>query len=255
VSLGFVLADAWRWWSPWKLCHASYARPVLEFLGRSFERVTFLSFEQPLFPDLSEGAILLLAENRGNHRAQFQQRDFRHPGALAKLVGKEKSGIPSTKPLDSERLLSGKERFIEYLIPERARTLYAELRGSDVTMKLGSIADVGIGYVSGANGFFHVGPETIKKWDIPGSILKPIIRRSRGLRGITLTKRIGANICNRARPLIFFILQIISRSRAVCWPTLRRRKPKALTSATNAAIGPHGIVFPMCIGPTRSCPI
>jgi adenine-specific DNA-methyltransferase len=184
VRLGGRLAMV----APMELCHASYARPVLEFLGRSFERVTFLSFEQPLFPDLSEGAILLLAENRGDHRAQFQQRDFRHPGALAKLVGKEKIGIPSTEPLDSERLLSGQERFIEYLIPDKARMLYAELRGSDMTVKLGSIADVGIGYVSGANGFFHVGPETIKKWNIPGSILKPIIRRSRGLRGITLTK-------------------------------------------------------------------
>ena len=174
---------------PMELCHASYARPVLEYLGRSFERVTFLSFEQPLFPDLSESTILLLAENRGNHRAQFEQKDFRHPGALAKLVGKEEIGIPATKLLASEQLLSGKERFIEYLIPQKARMLYSKLRGSDVTMKLGRIADVGIGYVSGANSFFHVGSEEISKWDIPASILKPIIRRSRGLRGITLTKR------------------------------------------------------------------
>jgi adenine-specific DNA-methyltransferase len=174
--------------APAELCHAGYAKPVLEYLGRTFERVTFLTFEQPLFPDISESTILVLAENRGDHQAVFRHRDFQHPGALSPVAEKEGSNIPGAKSVDAEALQSGDIRFIQYLIPRKCRELYAELSES-AGIKLGQVADVGIGYVSGANDFFHVGPDEVSKWDLPEPFLKPIIRRSRALRGVSLTRR------------------------------------------------------------------
>ncbi len=41
------------------------------------------------------------------------------------------------------------------LLPDRVRAIYRELRESDRTTSLGSLADVGIGYVSGVNDFFR----------------------------------------------------------------------------------------------------
>lgn len=174
--------------APTELCHAGYARPVLEYLGRTFERVTFLTFEQPLFPEISESTILILAENRGDYDATFHHRDFQHPGALAQVVERDDRRLPGAKAVDATALQSGDVRFIQYLIPKKCRELYAELR-QGAGIQLGQVADVGIGYVSGANDFFHVGPAEVAKWDLPTSCLKPIIRRSRALRGVSLTER------------------------------------------------------------------
>ncbi|MCV4639326.1 hypothetical protein OFB62_28950, partial [Escherichia coli] len=54
---------------PMELGHAAYARPVLEYLSRRFERVTFVTFKKKLFPDLSQDTLLLLAENKGRFKA------------------------------------------------------------------------------------------------------------------------------------------------------------------------------------------
>jgi adenine-specific DNA-methyltransferase len=54
---------------------------------------------------------------------------------------------------------------------------------------LGQIADVGIGYVTGANAFFHVNEETIRQYEIPSRFLKRAVRRGRALQGLWYTDR------------------------------------------------------------------
>ena len=54
--------------------------------------------------------------------------------------------------------------------------------------QLGSIADVGIGYVTGANGFFHLKEATIREYGIPRHFLTPAVRRGRDLAGLRYTE-------------------------------------------------------------------
>jgi hypothetical protein len=49
------------------------------------------------------------------------------------------------------------------------------------------VADVGIGYVTGANDFFHLDARTAARWRIPIGFLKPAVRRSRAFRGLRFT--------------------------------------------------------------------
>jgi adenine-specific DNA-methyltransferase len=67
---------------PFEIAHAAYASPVLKHLALKFESVTFLTFRKKLFPDLSEDALLLLAEGRQESvsKARFFLRDLQHAG-------------------------------------------------------------------------------------------------------------------------------------------------------------------------------
>jgi hypothetical protein len=173
---------------PFEIAHARYASPALEFLMRSFASVTLLTFKKRLFPDLSEDTLLLLAEGRGQaKRPRILTRDLSHPGLLARIRDRQQRPIRGTKALNAQRIASGAERIIESLIPPRARDLYRELRTQPVTVRLADLADVGIGYVTGANEFFHLGPQAATDWGIPKRYLRPAVRRGRSLVGLRFT--------------------------------------------------------------------
>lgn len=172
---------------PAEIGHAAYALPLLEHLRRSFQDVTLLSFRKRLFPDISEDTLLLLADNRGEHEGRFRRRDLAHAGQLREALSADWQ-LAGTKPLDSRMIASGEERLIEYLLPRSVRSLYRHLRTAPFIRRLGELADVGIGYVTGANDFFHVGPDTAEQYSIPQRFLRRAVRRSRTLSGVRFTK-------------------------------------------------------------------
>lgn len=124
----------------------------------------------------------MLAEGRGTHRASFLLQDLAHSGVL-EAIRRDGSILLSTQ-MNEERLAAGKERLIEYLLPKKTRELYRQLMESDAVLSLGRLADVGIGYVTGANDFFHLGPDAVRLWEIPEEFLLPAIRRGRSIVGL-----------------------------------------------------------------------
>lgn len=171
---------------PAELGHASYARPVLEYLARSFEQVSLVTFRERLFPRLSQDTLLLLAEGRKEleNRAFFALLDLKSPADLATL----RLPLHYAEGLEASALTSGRERLSLYWIPRAARELYHGLRETPQTFRLGGVADVGIGYVTGHNDFFHLSPEQAEQWNIPRAFLKPAVRRGRALRGLRFTE-------------------------------------------------------------------
>jgi len=174
---------------PMEIAHAVYAQPVLHHLCRSFGKVTFLTFRKKLFPDLSEDTLLLLGENKGAKSSKFHKLDLAHSGQLAKI--QRQGRLPSHRHsrMNTQAVSEGHERLIEYLIPKKARELYRELKSSPLIKPLGELADVGIGYVTGANEFFHLSYEDIERWGIPDEYLRPAVRRGRALAGLRFCER------------------------------------------------------------------
>lgn len=160
---------------PSELGHATYAREVMAFLSRSYARVTLLTFRQALFPDLSQDCLLLLAEGKGLGSAQVELIDLEDASVLA-------SPLPTQTavPVDAEAIAEGRGRLNEYWLPKPTRELYHALRSSPNTFRLGQIAKVGIGYVSGHNNFFHPPSQQLSD----PTYLKPAVRRGKGLKGL-----------------------------------------------------------------------
>jgi adenine-specific DNA-methyltransferase len=166
---------------PAEFAHAAYADAVLQHLLRSFQSVTILTFRKRLFPDVNEDTMLLLADGRGLGKGELLWRDLAHAGELGDLRMSSVL-LPGTTRLDYEHKL------VEQFVPRKARDLYRRLKESAETVGLGDAADVGIGYVTGANNFFHVSPEMASEWRIPHDFLRPAVRRGRALAGLRFTR-------------------------------------------------------------------
>lgn len=175
---------------PAELGHAVYARPVIAHLTRSFAQVTLLSPRERLFPELDQDTLLLLAEGRGEEGGRgVVVGQWSPPLFPPQKLGGTKGGVP-IKPL-----LAGTSRLISALLPERVRALYQELAAHPHVRRLGELAEVGIGYVTGANRFFHLSPAEVARWELPHQVLRPAVWRSRALEGLRLSRQDWQRAC------------------------------------------------------------
>jgi len=179
--------------APFELCHASYARPVLQHLMRCFGKTVLLTFRQKLFQSLNQDTLLILAEDRGSREGLVLLRDLSGPSDLVTLLKQmaltRATLIRGSEVVDPHGLTQGGQRLINYLIPKKIRLLYQELKGAATVTRLGDLASVGIGYVTGANDYFHIGPSRARALGIPENYLVPAVRRGRALAGTRFTHR------------------------------------------------------------------
>ena len=151
---------------PAELGHAQYAREVLRFLAQEFSRIRVCLFRRKLFPHLNEDAFLLLAEGRGTECGWFSVSSYENIDAALR-------GEHDERPVDLESVKSGRVRLLHYLLSPKARDLYRYLREQTCVRRLGDVSDVGIGYVTGANDFFHLSEDEATRNRVPAKYLRP----------------------------------------------------------------------------------
>ena len=158
---------------PAEIGHAVYARPVLRYLLSSFTRVEIVAVREKLFPTLSEDCWLLRASGFGG------RADAIH---FAKLD----SFNPRDDQWTFERISIAEierwsHRLRPFLLDRTVRNAYRTLADRSGTLRLGDAARVGIGYVTGANTFFHLRPSSAAQLGIPDHLLRVSVRSNRDL--------------------------------------------------------------------------
>lgn len=178
---------------PAEIGHAPYAAPVLDWFASHFDDVQLVAVRQKLFANLSEDVWLLYADGFGGRTGHFD------------LALHERFVFRSEPPLADTRV-SVREwrrwgsRLRPMLLPSRVRDAYERLRDSEQTTSLGRVADVGIGYVSGANDFFHLRPSEADELGIPGKLFRPTVRSGRELQAGAITEETVAGWRENDRP-------------------------------------------------------
>lgn len=166
---------------PAEIGHAPYAAPLLEYLVGRFERVQIVAIREKLFPGLSEDCWLLYAEGFGGECSEIRFSILDRFAPCAQ---------PPTAYLNvdvNEWRRFAKRRLRTYLLPPDARALYMQRAAAPDVRRLSQLASVGIGYVSGANEFFHLRPSEASIWNIPKALLSPTVRNGRALPSQHLT--------------------------------------------------------------------
>jgi adenine-specific DNA methylase len=151
--------------APAELIHAKYAAGVIRLLTQKFERITVRLFQHKLFPELNEDTLLLLCEGYG-HACQWFGVSPTH--SIHRIGETEAISIP----VDIEGVRSGHIRLTRYLLTPKARHLYENLSQREHVLRLGEAADIGIGYVTGANDFFHLTYPEACKFQVSARFLK-----------------------------------------------------------------------------------
>jgi len=165
---------------PAEIGHAPYARPLLEYLFRNFGDIRLLAVRQKIFSDLSEDAWLLYADQFGartNDLLLTKQESFSF------LPEPPTHGVR----VSLQEWRTANYRLRPFLMESTARELYARTLNDPATRRLGAMAQVGIGYVTGANEFFHLRPSQVERIGVPRSLLQPTVRNGRALIGDAVT--------------------------------------------------------------------
>ena len=159
---------------PAEIGHAPYAAPVLRFLCARFQQVRVVAIREKLFPDLSEGAWLLFADGFGSSTDAIELSLF------DRFASFSWTDQPTRRVAVSSWRDAG-YRLRKFLLAENALITYQSNASKPGIIRLGEIARTSIGYVSGANEFFHLRPSEVKQYRIPEDFLRITIRRSRQL--------------------------------------------------------------------------
>lgn len=161
--MGFVV--------PAEIGYAGYARELIPALCSHFDEVRLVAYREKLFPDLSEDCWLLVCAGFGGRcdsielstEDRFRPDDF--PPARSRRVS-------------LREWLGAGGRLRPFLIPEEASRLYLDLCARPEVARHGTLASASIGYVTGANDFFHLRPSEAERWGIPDELLKVAVRKS-----------------------------------------------------------------------------
>jgi len=159
---------------PAEIGHAPYAAPLLEALCTHFDKVRVIAIKEKVFPRLSEDVWLLFADGFGG---------------TAREIGLVKWGtlhLPGIPPEPTVRITLSEWhrhgcRLRKHLVAGSRLEQYAAWSEKPGVLRLGDTARVGIGYVTGANDFFHLRPSVARRFDIPGDVLTAAIRRGEQL--------------------------------------------------------------------------
>lgn len=166
---------------PAEVGHATYAEPLLRYLLTHFSRVQFVAIREKVFPELSEDVWLLFADGFGGATDHF---------LLSTVSRFEYSADPPSHgvKVGRQEWEAWRGRLRPFVLSSEVRDLYRRVLDTSGTVRLGELARVGIGYVTGANDFFHLRPSQARKLGIPRALLHASVRNSRALPANAVTR-------------------------------------------------------------------
>ena len=168
---------------PAAIGHAPYAAPLLDYVVERFGSVQIIAVREKLFPELSEDCWLLFADNFGGSTTEIRFT------VLDRFEPSETPPREAVRVSVHEWRQSWNRRLRPYLLSQNAREFYRGVASHAASLRFGETAEIGIGYVSGANEFFHLRPSQAEVWDIPEWFLCPTVRNGRALPDRELTAR------------------------------------------------------------------
>lgn len=166
---------------PAEIGHAPYALPLLQYLIANFAHVQLVAIQKKLFQELSEDCWLLFCKGFGGTAASIRLSEVRE---FKRSLRPPRAG----RQISVHELQQWGGRLRQFLLPGPAIELYRQLADSSETERLGEIAKVGIGYVTGANDFFHLRPSVAESLRIPSDFLWPAVRNGRDLVGKSISR-------------------------------------------------------------------
>ena len=161
---------------PAEIGHATYSEPLLEALCGHFDRVHVVAIREKLFPTLSEDCWILHCDGFGGRTDEIM---------LSALARFRRLDAPpqSVRRVSLAAWRKAGGRLRRFLLPERGLALYDELVALPGVHRFSDIGHAGIGYVTGANDFFHLRPTEAQFWHLPQNLFRVAVRKGEQLPG------------------------------------------------------------------------
>ena len=166
---------------PAELLQVSYAAQLREYLTRKYSQLTIVTFRQLVFSGIQQETVLLLG--------------IRDDTSIARMSIVEMDGMDDL--YQSERIRKAPEALVEldharekwtqYYLTPLELGLIREIEASEAFCRLGELAEVDVGIVTGRNEFFVLSLEEAERLELR-SWCVPLVGRSAQIPGLALYK-------------------------------------------------------------------
>jgi len=171
-KLAFVL--------PAELLQVSYAQQIREFISVFYNKISIVSFEKLVFPNIQQEVVLLLCEKDGTDLHKINHIEVEDAIALGQL-DLEKINNPQKK-IDFKN-----NKWTFYFLEQEEIDFIEKIQTGKLIPELKKFANVEVGITTGANSFFTVSLSTIKEYNLE-DYGKPLVGRSVQVPSVIFTK-------------------------------------------------------------------
>jgi adenine-specific DNA-methyltransferase len=178
---------------PAELMQVTYTAELRQFLSDHFCRLMIVTFRELVFPRIQQEVVLLCAEKNAGTRTGIHVVELDGVEDLSSHTDVA-TDIRSFKPMDHST-----EKWTQYFLTKREIGLIRSLRQHDKLQKLGDLASVDVGVVTGINEYFVLSQQRRKSAKLNG-YTRRIVVRSGHLRGIRFTEEDWRTLASESQP-------------------------------------------------------
>ena len=152
---------------PAEILQVAYAEDLRLFLANELSKITLITFEELVFPDIEQEIVVLIGEKGGEEKG-------------IKII--ECNNLDDLQTLDLEanefqKLSHVHEKWTKYFVSAKENQLIVELKKDKRFQKLSDVAMINVGITTGNNKYFSVSQEIVEKYELK-EVVRPLIGRS-----------------------------------------------------------------------------
>ncbi|MDE7311032.1 MAG: class I SAM-dependent methyltransferase [Eubacterium sp.] len=152
---------------PAEILQVAYAQELRLFLAEQLTRITLLTFEELIFPDIEQEVVVFIGE-KGGEKSGIRIIELNNLDSLDTL---------DLHTYAFQKLSHVNEKWTKYFVDEKENRLIARLRSDRRFQKMSDIARINIGITTGNNKYFSVTKKAVEEYGME-SVVRPLIGRS-----------------------------------------------------------------------------
>jgi adenine-specific DNA-methyltransferase len=188
---------------PAEIIHVMHAQSLRSYLGRECRRLVVVDPEEIWFTETLQGAVLLMAEKR--HHADDKAEGL----GIYPVKGRDFLDLDPADVFAAPRAINGKTvegKWTRAILHPKTRALFDQLTEHPEVHRFNDVAKVDVGIVTGANKYFLVTDEVVRRFRLE-QWAHPMFGRSGHCPGIIYDERQHAANAHAGNPTNFLWLQ------------------------------------------------
>lgn len=184
---------------PAEIIHVMHAQSLRSYLGRECRRLVVIDPEELWFSGTLQGAVILLAEKRKD------KADKAEGLGMYPVKGREFLKLSPSDVFNAPQAINGKTvegKWTRALLDFDTRSLFDELADHAEVFRFDDVAQVDVGIVTGANKFFLVDDEIIRRHKLR-KWAHPMFGRSEHCPGVIYDEAQHAENATKGKPTNF----------------------------------------------------
>lgn len=163
---------------PAELLQVAYAEELRLFLIENLSKVTIVTFEELVFPDVQQEVVLLLGEKTEKKVKEQNKISVIEVKNVETLEDQFNCTSIEFKDVDHTT-----DKWIKYFLTNQEITLINLIKQHEGFLRFDEVADIDIGITTGNNKYFSVDNETVQKYKLE-EVALPLIGRSAHASGL-----------------------------------------------------------------------